>query len=77
MTKIIGITGGIGSGKSTLSNYLKKEGFLVHDSDFIVSNMYKNPKKKFTEFLKKLPLKNAFKNKKINKQEIRNKIFNK
>jgi len=30
---IIGITGGIGSGKSTLSNKLRAEGFFVYDSD--------------------------------------------
>ena len=43
MTKIIGITGGIGSGKSTLSQYLKKSGYLVHESDEVVADMYKNP----------------------------------
>lgn len=31
--QIIGITGGIGSGKSTLSEKLRKEGYLVYDSD--------------------------------------------
>jgi len=30
---IIGITGGIGSGKSTLSTKLRAEGYLVYDSD--------------------------------------------
>jgi len=30
---IIGITGGIGSGKSTLSNLLRAEGYSVYDSD--------------------------------------------
>lgn len=30
---IIGITGGIGSGKSTLSEKLRAEGYLVYDSD--------------------------------------------
>ena len=46
MTKIIGITGGIGSGKSTLSEYLKKLRFPVHESDKVVSKMYKKPKAK-------------------------------
>ena len=41
MTKIIGITGGIGSGKSTLSEHLKKLRFPVHESDKVVSKMYK------------------------------------
>ncbi len=30
---LIGITGGIGSGKTTLSNLLRSEGFKVYDSD--------------------------------------------
>jgi len=30
---IVGITGGIGSGKSTLSNKLRAEGYQVYDSD--------------------------------------------
>ena len=30
---IIGITGGIGSGKTTLSEHLRREGFPVYDSD--------------------------------------------
>ena len=47
MTKVVGITGGIGSGKTTLSNYLKEKGFLVHESDVIVSEIYSKPKKSF------------------------------
>ncbi len=30
---IVGITGGIGSGKTTLSEHLRREGFSVYDSD--------------------------------------------
>lgn len=33
--KIIGLTGGIGSGKSTVSNYLKNKGCLIIDADEI------------------------------------------
>ena len=32
--KIIGITGGIGSGKSTVSKFIEELGFPVYDSDF-------------------------------------------
>ena len=53
MTKVIGITGGIGSGKTTLCKYLKKKGYLVHDSDKFVSSIYKKPNKRFLKFLKK------------------------
>tara|TARA_B100001250_G_scaffold359270_1_gene336063 strand:+ start:1930 stop:2526 length:597 start_codon:yes stop_codon:yes gene_type:complete len=76
MTRIIGITGGIGSGKSTLSNYIKKTGYLVHDSDKVVSSIYKNPKKNFIKFIKKCGLEKALKNNKINKKIITSEIFN-
>ena len=35
MTKIIGITGGIGTGKSTVAEYLKEKGYPVIDADEI------------------------------------------
>ncbi|WP_295728454.1 dephospho-CoA kinase [uncultured Limosilactobacillus sp.] len=35
MTKIIGLTGGIASGKSTVSNYLRRLGYPVVDADQI------------------------------------------
>ena len=52
MTKIVGITGGIGSGKTTFSNHLKKLGFLVNESDAVVSEIYTKPKKEFLSFIK-------------------------
>ena len=39
MTKVIGITGGIGSGKTTLSKHLTKLGYLVHEADKVVFEM--------------------------------------
>ena len=33
--KIIGLTGGIGSGKSTVSKYLKEKGYYIIDADEI------------------------------------------
>jgi dephospho-CoA kinase len=76
MTKLVGITGGIGSGKTTLSNYLIKLGYLVHDSDLVVSKIYNKPKKNFFNFVKEKISKSAVKNNKINKKEIANVIFN-
>ena len=67
MTKIIGITGGIGSGKTTVCDYLKKNNFAVHESDKVVAQMYKNPSKSFLHFLKKNISKEVVKNNKINK----------
>lgn len=39
--KLIGLTGGIASGKSTVSSYLQKKGFQVIDSDLIVHELWK------------------------------------
>ena len=76
MTKLVGITGGIGSGKTTLSNHLKKLGYLVHESDVVVSEMYTKPKKQFLSFIKEKISKDAVNHNKINKKEITNVIFN-
>ena len=40
-TKIIGLTGGIASGKSTASTYILSKGYTVIDSDFIVRTYIK------------------------------------
>ena len=76
MTKLVGITGGIGSGKTTLSNHLKELGYLVHESDVVVSEMYTKPKKKFLSFIKDKISKDAVYHNKINKTKIANVIFN-
>ena len=76
MTKIVGITGGIGSGKTTFSNHLKKLGFLVHESDRVVSEIYTKPKKQFLSFIKEKISQDAINHNKINKAEIANVIFN-
>ena len=41
MGKIIGITGGIASGKSTVTNFLRKQGFQVLDADAVVHQLQK------------------------------------
>ena len=76
MIKLVGITGGIGSGKTTFSKHLKKLGYLVHESDSVVSKIYNKPKKKFLIFIKEKISQDAVKNNKINKREITNVIFN-
>lgn len=52
--KIIGITGGIGSGKSTVSKFIEELGFPVYDSDFWAKelvNIDKNLKSRIIELL--------------------------
>ena len=41
MGKIIGITGGIASGKSTVTNFLREKGFEVVDADALVHQLQK------------------------------------
>ena len=41
MGKIIGITGGIASGKSTVTNFLREKGFQAVDADAVVHDLQK------------------------------------
>ena len=72
---VIGLTGGIASGKTTITNFLKKKKFAVHDSDFVVKKIYSKPEPKFLSYLKKTNLKNSIKGNKIDKKIIREEIF--
>ena len=72
---VIGLTGGIASGKTTITNFLKKKKFTVHDSDSVVKKIYSNPEPKFLSYLKKTNLKNSIKGNKIDKKTIREEIF--
>ena len=75
MTKIIAITGGIGSGKSTLCSKLKEKGFKIHSSDEQVAKIYKNPDKKFFTYLRTIGLSKCISKKNIDKKIISKIIF--
>jgi len=75
MTKTVAITGGIGSGKSTLCNKLKEKGFKIHSSDEQVAKIYKNPDKKFVTYLRSIGLSKSTSKKNINKKIISKIIF--
>ena len=51
---IVGITGGIASGKTTTVKFLRKKKFLVHDSDEVVKRVYLKPRHTFIKYLKKI-----------------------
>ena len=74
--KIVGLTGGIASGKTTIINFLKKKKFIVHESDKVVKKLYSSPNKKFLSYLKKNNFSTAINKKKINKKIVREEIFN-
>ena len=75
MTKTIAITGGIGSGKSTLCSKLKEKGFKIHSSDEQVAKIYKNPEKKFVTYLRTIGLSKSISKKNIDKRIISKIIF--
>ena len=75
MTKTIAITGGIGSGKSTLCSKLKEKGFKIHSSDEQVAKIYKNPEKKFVTYLRTIGLSKSISKKNIDKKIISRIIF--
>ena len=75
MTRIIAITGGIGSGKSTLCSKLKDKGFKIHSSDEQVAKIYKNPDKKFFTYLRTIGLSKSISKKNIDKNIISKIIF--
>ncbi len=73
--KIIAVTGGIGTGKSTVCNMLRKKGYAVFSSDQIVSDLYK--KRSVRKILKSLfptAVKGIFL--KIDRKEISKIVFN-
>ena len=75
MTKTIAITGGIGSGKSTFCSKLKEKGFKIHSSDEQVAKIYKNPEKKFVNYLRTIGLSKSVSKKNIDKKIISKIIF--
>ena len=74
---VVGLTGGIASGKTTIVKFLKKKRFPVHDSDAVVWRIYSKPSAVFIKYLKTIGLKHALKKNKINKVIIREEIYSK
>ena len=72
---VVGLTGGIATGKTTITNFLKKNKFAVHDSDAVVKKMYFKPSPAFIKSLRNIGLGNTIKGKIINRKIIREEIF--
>lgn len=74
MKTIIGITGGIGSGKSTISKFFQTEGYLVYDCDSNSKNIANSSliikEKLITTFGKDIYDKNGLLNKKLLAEKI-------
>ena len=73
--RIVGLTGGVASGKSFVLSYVKNLNIPVHDSDAVVKELYIKPNKSFLTYLQKNGFKNAIKEKKIIKKIIKEEFF--
>ncbi|MDO9635004.1 MAG: dephospho-CoA kinase [Paludibacter sp.] len=71
---IIGITGGIGSGKSTLSEYLRSHGFAVYDTDREAKRL-QNEDSKLIENTKYIFGDNIYDNGKLDRQAVASVVF--
>ncbi len=71
---IVGLTGGIGSGKSTIAKLFKELGVPVYDSDKEAKNLM-NTSKPIRDSLIKLLGKKAYKGKVLNRDYISSKVF--
>ncbi len=72
---LVGITGGIGSGKSTLSDLLRKEGYLVYDSDKEARNL-QNENQDIRQKIQKLFGNDIYNSDGLNRKEVAKIVFN-
>ena len=71
--QVIGLTGGIASGKSTVSYYLMTHGYEVIDADEISRHALEPGTKAFKQVIEHFPV---LENEKINRQKLADIIFN-
>lgn len=75
MGKIIGITGGIASGKSTVTNFLRKQGFQVVDADAVVHQLQKPSGRLFQALVQHFGQKIIIENGELNRPLLASLIF--
>ena len=74
---VLGLTGGIGSGKSTIARYFRQKNIPVFDSDKEVNVLYLKKDKDLLRVIRKiLGTKDIFAAKKINKKKLGDMVFN-
>lgn len=74
-TKIIGITGGIATGKSTVSNWLKQKKYPVICADQIAHEVVKPERKAYKEIVKTFGTEVLKKNKTLNRSKLAKIVF--
>ena len=72
--KIIGLTGSIAMGKTTVANIFKKMGYPVFESDEVVHNLFNQEKSLINNVIKEFP--EALKDNKINRKVLGELVFN-
>ena len=75
MGKIIGITGGIASGKSTVTNFLRQQGFQVVDADAVVHQLQKPGGRLFEALVQHFGQKIILENGELNRPLLASLIF--
>ncbi|VQT00207.1 dephospho-CoA kinase [Streptococcus pneumoniae] len=75
MGKIIGITGGIASGKSTVTNFLRQQGFQVVDADAVVHQLQKSSGRLFEALVQHFGQKIILENGALNRPLLASLIF--
>lgn len=76
MKRIIGITGGIASGKSNICNIIKNEGYVVIDSDKIVRDLSEIGLPIYNAILDKFGNDYLNEDKSLNKKKLAKLVFN-
>ncbi|MDP3680153.1 MAG: dephospho-CoA kinase [Flavobacterium sp.] len=74
MTKIIGLTGGIGSGKTTIANYFKSFGIPVYIADEEARKIMQSVE--IISAIKNVFGDTVFENEKLNREELAKIVFN-
>lgn len=75
MGKIIGITGGIASGKSTVTNFLRQKGFQVVDADAVVHQLQRPGGRLFEALVQHFGQEIILENGELNRPLLARRIF--
>lgn len=72
--KIVGLTGGIGSGKTTVAKWFAEKGIPIYDSDFQAKKLT-HENKEVQLKIKSLLGENSYENEKYNRRYVASKVF--
>lgn len=75
MTYVVALTGGIGSGKSTVASYFAAEGVPVIDADVVAHELVRQNKPAYNEIVKKWGKAVLLENNDLNRPLLRQQIF--